>query len=302
MADPLDNFAPDVDLTAEPEAPTPEPIADVQLEAPEPKSEEKPGEKPEPKSEEKPQKLVPLEALHESRIKEREWREKAAQVEREAQERFKKLEERLERLVNPPPPVPNFTEDPAGHLKYQVEATQAEIAAIRQANEDSRKMTEAQAFEQQIATSTQAAEAAFAKDHPDYLAAVQHLQTIADRNMQMLGLDDPVARQQQIRRDAMAMSLKALQMGKSPAEVAYQLAINYGYKAAQAPDPVAAEAAKKQIATLQAGTKAGAASMPTGGTKQTALTLAALEQMDDDDFNKLVEDDTQWKKLIRQMV
>mgnify|MGYP001262099785 CR=1 FL=1 len=115
----------------------------------------------------------------------------------------------------------------------------------------------------------------------------------------MMGMDDPAQRQAQIRKDAMAMSLKSLQMGKSPAEVAYQLATNYGYKAGSE-QPKSAEAAKK-IAVLQEGQKAGAA-MPAGGTKQSALTLAALESMDDDDFNKLVEDDTSWKKLIRQMV
>ena len=289
MTDPLANFAPDVDLTAEPEAETP--VVEQEVEVKEEVKEE-------PKVEEpvKQPKLVPLEALHESRIKEREWREKAAQVEKDAAERFRKLEERLEKLVNPPPPVPDFATDPAGHLQHQVAETKAELAAVRQTSEQSRQAQEAQVFEQQIAVSTQTAEQIFMKDHPDYLAAVQHLQTIADKNMEMMGMDDPVARQAQIRKDALSMSLKALQMGKSPAEVAYQLAMNYGYKTSVK----SGSEATKKIESIQQGQKV--TSIPSGGTKQTSLTLEALESMDDDDFNKLVEDDAAWKKLVRQMV
>ena len=285
----LDSIAPDVDFNAEPEAETPEtsvPEAPEIQEAPEAKA-------PPVEAPEKPQKLVPLEALHESRIKEREWRDKAAQVERDAQERFKKLEERLERLANPPPEVPDFAQDPAGNLKHNLDATRAEMEAMRQSAEQSRSVQEAQELERQIASTTQAAEQIFAKDHPDYLGAVKHLQDVADRNLQMMGLDDPVARQAQIRKDALAMSFKALQMGKSPAEVAYNLAVNYGYKATQT------DTGKKIIA-LQEGQKTAA--MPSGGSKASAVTLATLEGMDDDEFNKLVDDPSSWSKLIRQMV
>lgn len=295
MADLLDSFAPDVDFNAEPEAEVPEVVApepQIETKEPEPVAQEPQKEEP------KPEKVVPLAALHESRMKEREWRDKAAQIEKDATERFQKLEQRLERLVNPPSPVPKFEDDPAGNLQHEIQSQKAELAALRETSEKSIKEQEVQRFEQQIATSTQAAEAAFAKEHPDYLAAVQHLQNIADKNLQMMGVEDPTVRQAQIRQDALAMSLKALQMGKSPAEVAYQLATNYGYKVASSEPKIASDAAKK-IETIAAGQKT--ASMPAGGTKQTTLTLAALESMDDDDFNKLVEDDASWKKLVRQM-
>lgn len=294
MSDMLDSIAPDVDFNAEPEAETPVAESDVQLEIP---VKEEP--KAEPKAEEtKPPKLVPLEALHESRIKEREWRDKAVQVEKEAKERFEKLEQRLERLANPPPAVPTFADDPAGNLQHQVAETKAELAAVRQESANARKNQEASQFEQQIAATTQASEVTFAKEHPDYLNAVQHLQAIADKNLLMMGVGDPAQRQAQIRKDALAMSLKSLQMGKSPAEVAYQLAVNYGYKAGS--EPAKTSEAAKKIETIQAGQKTG--SLPAGGSKTTALTLSALEQMDDDDFNKLVDDPSSWNKLVRQMV
>lgn len=291
MADLLADFAPEVDLNEEPAAdpapaaePTPEPAATA------------PETPPAPEPEAKPQKLVPLEALHESRMKEREWRDKAAQIEREAQERFQKLEQRLEKLVNPPPPVPKFEDDPAGHLRHQVESTQAELAAVREQTAAQRAAQEQEQMIAQISRVTQAAEAEFAKANPDYLDAVKHLQQVADRNLEMMGVADPAARAEQIRKDALAMSAKALQMGKSPAEVAYQLAKNYGFKAA-APTPGADPSRK--IQNIQEGQRTAA--MPAGGTKPAGLSLAALEQMDDDEFNKLVEDDAAWKKLVRQM-
>lgn len=294
MADLLDSIAPDVDLNAEPEVveetPAPEPQLDLT-----PKEESKEVVKEQQKE---AQKLVPLEALHESRIKEREWRDKAAQIEKESQERFQKLEQRLEKLVNPPPEIPRFEDDPAGHLMHEVEATKAELASVRQQSEQFRQIKESETFEQQIVASTQAAEVEFSKDHPDYLLAVQYLQTIANKNLQMMGLDDPSARVSKIREDALAMSLKSFQMGKSPAEVAYQLALNYGYKAGSGQAKEASDVAKK-IDALNEGKKT--ASLPAGGSKQTPLTLAALEQMDDDEFNKLVDDPAQWKKLISQM-
>ena len=291
----IDEFAPDVDLNEAPEIPEspaePETPVDTKVEQP---AEQKPAE---PKPEEhKQQKLVPLEALHESRIKEREARQRAEQIERDFQERYKKLEERLEKLANPPPAVPRFEEDPASHLLHQVEATKAELAQVRQTSEQARQSQELSAFEARIAQDTQAAEMAFAKEKPDYLSAVSYLQQVADKNMQMMGVEDPAVRQAQIRKDALAMSLKALQLGKSPAEVAYNLAINYGYRASV---PRETSDAAKKIESIQEGQKTQ--SMPSGGKPSPTLTLAALEQMDDEDFNKLVDDDASWKKLIRQM-
>ena len=291
----LDSFAPDVDLTAEP--PVEEEVQTEVKEEPkveepkveEPKVEEPKVESPKEETQQKEQKMVPLAALHEERMRRRE-------IEKESKERFEKLEQRLQLIANPPPPVPKFEEDPAGHLQHQVQTTQAELKAIRESSEQSRQQQEAIQLEQQISVSTQAAEQIFAKDHPDYLDAVKYLQTIADKNLEMMGLEDPIARQAQIRKDALAMSFKALQMGKSPAEVAFNLAVNYGYRKAE---PKAEPDAAKKIDAINQGQKTAA--MPAGGTKSEVLTLAALEQMDDEEFNKLIDDPSAWKKLVKQM-
>lgn len=279
----LDSLAPDVDLTAEPVEEVAPVIEQKEVPKEEPKVEAKVETQPEK------QKMVPIGALHEERMRRQE-------IERESKERFEKLEQRLQLLANPPAPVPKFEEDPAGHLRHQVETTQAELQAIRQSSEQSRQAQEAAQLERQIQEHTTASEQIFAKEHPDYIEAVKHLQAIADKNLQMMGMDDPTQRIAQIRQDALAMSFKALQMGKSPAEVAYNLAVNYGYKAAQAEQK---QDAAKKVEAIQEGQKT--ASMPAGGTKQQTLTLDAIAQMDDDEFNQLVDDPAAWKKLVRQM-
>lgn len=296
MNDQLDNIAPDVDIAAEmakePESepqsePAKEPVQqDMQLEpAKEPATEPKQEPKQEPPSP-PAQKMVPLAALHEERIRRRE-------IERQYAEQKKAWEDQVKQFQNP---VPKFEDDPANNLRHETETTKARLEQIERDVQQTRQEREARTFEQQIAVNTQAAEQAFSKVKPEYFTAVQYLQTIADKNLQLMGMDDPAARQAQIRQDAMAMSLKALQAGKNPAEVAFQLAVNYGFKVEQADvknDP------QKKIATLQQGQRA-AASMPSGGGKTAPMSIEALAQLDDDEFNKAIDDPAVWKKLISQ--
>lgn len=289
----LDTFAPDVDLTADIEdVVTEQQIEPVVVE----KQEEKPAVKEETK-ETRPEKMVSIDNLTAVNAKAREWRLKAEQVERESKERFEKLEQRLQLMANPPQPQPKFEEDPAGHLKFQTEQVASELQSLKKLSEETRQQQEAVEFERQITINTQSAEAVFIKDHPDYLAAVQHLTSIADRNLELMGMEDPGQRLAQIRKDALAMSLKAMQMGKNPADVAYTLAQNYGYKPAESKQ--VSQQASAKVAAITAGQQT--AGMPDGGTKSNDLTLAEIEKMDDDEFNKLIDDPKAWSKLVKKM-
>lgn len=292
----LDNFAPDVDIAAEMgEEPPIEQASEPAQEPAKQESQQEPAQEPAqaPKQEQAQppaQKMVPLAALHEERIRRRE-------IERQYAEQKKALEDQLKQYQNP---VPKFEDDPANNLRHEAEATKARLEQMERAVQQTRQEQEARTFEQQIASNTQAAEQAFAKAKPEYFTAVQYLQSVADKNLQLMGMDDPAARQAQIRQDAMAMSLKALQAGKNPAEVAFQLAVNYGFKAGQPDQQLNAQPdAQKKIATLQQGQRA-AASMPSGGGKSVPMSIEALAQLDDDEFNKAIDDPAVWKKLISQ--
>lgn len=296
MSGQLDNFAPDVDIEAE-LAKEPEPVEAV---APEPEPQPEPAEvkaeeTPEEVVEEqpKPKRMVDLNALHEARAKERAAKERAAQLEAEYAEKMAKLEKRLELLANPPPPVPKFEDDPANHLKAQLEATRQEIEPVKQQIAQQQEVFRRQQAEAQLTNAVQAAESEFVKAQPDYLEAVAHLQRVADANLQLMGVDDPAERAAAIRRDAMAMAARALQAGRSPAEMAYQLAKNQGY----APK-AATNSNSDKIANIQKGQKA-TPSMPSGGgVKKEGISLEDIANMDDDQFDEMLSDDN-WKKLLR---
>lgn len=290
----LDEFAPDVDVEAELAS---EPVADVpapEAQEPEPvkaevvennSQEEAPKEHAAP-----PPGFVPHAALAETRAQLKAARERAEAAEREYNERLNKIAERVERLQNPPPPVPKFEEDPASHLKHQLEATKQEIAPLREQLTAQQRANEQAAMEQRLTQVVAQHEAEFAKANPDYLDAVAHMQKVAEANLQLNGVDDPVERAQILRRDAMALAARALQNGRSPAEMVYQMAKNMGYS-----KPVTNQVDK--VAVIEKGQKA-TPSMPQGGhTARTALEN--LASMDDDEVDRLVNDPDAWKKLIR---
>jgi hypothetical protein len=290
----LDSFAPDVDIEAE--------LAKEPVDAPEPVEVSEPEPTPEPVAEapavaespaaKAPDGFVPHGALQEERAMRREALMRAEAAERDYAEKMAKLEKRLELLANPPPPVPKFEDDPAAHLKYQQEQIRQEMEPVKQELEQGRQRQQQQAAEAQLTQAVSAAEAEFAKATPDYLDAIAHMQRVADNNLQIMGVADPAQRAQIIRRDAMALAVRALQSGKSPAELAYQVAKNQGYSA-KAPGV-------DKIANIQKG-QAASPSMPSGGQRAPteAISLAALEQMDDEEFNQLVDDPEKWKKLMR---
>jgi hypothetical protein len=291
----IDEYAPDVDIEAE--------LAKEPVDAPEPVEVPEPEPTPAPvveaKAEDKPNPAavappgyVPSQALAEAR---RQAKERQEHQDREYNEKLARLEKRLEILANPPPPVPKFEDDPAAHLRHQQDELRKEIAPVKAELEQSRQAQAQQAAEMRLQQAVQAAESEFAASTPDYQDAINHMHAVADRNLQLLGVDDPAQRAQAIRRDAMALAVRALQAGKSPAELAYQVAKNQGYTAKSAASAV------DRIANIEKGQKASP-SMPTGGTKAaTEVTgIEQLAQMDDDEFNKLIDDPAAWKKLIRQ--
>ena len=290
----IENFAPDVDIQAE--------LAKEPVDAPEPVEVSEPEPTPTPETAEATEESTPvkpppgfvkLEALHEARYKERAAKERAEAAERDYAAKMATLEKRLEMLANPPPPVPKFEEDPAAHLRYQQEEMRKEMEPVKRELEQSRQVQAQQAAEARLQQAVQAAEAEFAAATPDYMDAINHMHAVADRNLQIMGIDDPAQRAQAIRRDAMALAVRALQAGKSPAELAYQVAKNQGYTA-KAPGV-------DRIANIEKGQKA-TPSMPSGGVKAPTETVSitALADMDDDEFNKLIDDPEKWKKLIKK--
>lgn len=268
-------------------------LTDAPVEQAEPEVKEA-AKEPEVKKEPE-EKMVPYGALHEARMKEREYRDQLKKVEQEAAERFSRLEQRLQTLAAPPKQVPKFEESPLENLKANAEESQNQLKEVQKQLESFNQQGETSRQEQLVRQSTQVAEQEFVKTSPDYADAVNHLQKVIDSNLQVMGYDNPGARAQIIQEQALGLAQQALKAGKNPAEIVYQMAKNYGY--ATKKQEVKEETKIEQIKKGQESSQ----SLGSGGKADVPLTLKSLEAMDDDDFAELVGDDKRWKKLIQQM-
>lgn len=294
----LDELAPDVD---DKELRGADETAEVEqkVEKVEAKVEEKTEVKTEEKVEEKERvKLVPHEALHETRERMKEYKARLEKQEQEHQEYRKRIEERLERIANPGPKKPDFTQDPSGHLKAELDETKQSLQQLAERGKTYEEQQEQARIQHEITQKTQAHEAEFVKKNPDYADAVAHLQKVADANLQAMGIDDPAKRQALVIQQSLGLAAHALQAGKDPAAVAYQLAKNYGFQGKK--QETASE--EKKIENVAKGQKEAAATLGGGGEKKGGITLADLERMSDEDLDKLIDDDASWRKLGKEMV
>lgn len=295
----LSTFAPNVEIPAE-DAPVESPQqvdAPVASEAPETPDETAAVGNDEEKQQdnsEKPAVSIPLAKYVEAREQAKRFREQAERVEREAAERFAQLEAKLAAIANPPKPVPSFDENPAEYLRHQTEELarkQREFdemqSRLRQQTEE---QTRAQAFVQQVTTQMQTYEDTFRQQHPDYDDAVAYLQQVADQNLLVAGVDDPATRKRIAWEQSLQLTANAMHKGQNPAEVAYKFAKNYGYRPKADASKVVETAARGTSKTQSLG----------NGKAEVPFNLQQLANMDDDEFNNMIADDSKWRKMIRQ--
>ena len=206
---------------------------------------------------------------------EREKRKAAlaeAQREREERAQLAKVVERLMATQAPPqdapraPELPPLDTDPVGHFQAKTEALERQLQALAAERQQAAQANDVFARVAQ-------AEAEFSQATPDYQAAVTHLHRTFQAEEAALGLPRGYM--------AQAVASQALQTGKNPAEVAYQLAAARGYaKAAPASkaDP---------IETLERGVQAarGVASV-NGGAPRGALDMATIASWSPEEFSR----------------
>lgn len=248
--------APVVEKAAEPEAPK-----------------EAEGEQPKQPS----GKTVPLEALHEERSKRKENEKRARDLELENvrfRERFNVLKEfstkpEAERVVAPDPET-----DFVGAIKHQgktLEQIQQELNQRKQADEESKATSE-------LVKQYSASAAEFARETPDFSAAYTHLLTSRQSELQTLGYSAADIHQQ-LQQEELSIAQIALQNGKSPAQVIYDLAKQRGYAKKEAADATA------KLDNIERGQAANKSLTTAGGAAGDAeMTAEQLVKMPNDEF------------------
>jgi len=282
----LENFAPSVDIQAEMDA-APE-TPEVVEPTPEPQAETPPVEEAahEPKT-------VPIAALSEARKQAKQLREQMEERDRNNAAAIAELNAKLERLANPPAPEPSFDENPAENLRQRQERLENEQRAWneerqRVANE-TKQETEKRQVISYISSEVDKAETEFTAKTPDYMEAVNYLRSVSEKNLRAQGMTDANRIAQITHEQALNMAANSIQQGLNPAEVAYAFAKNYGYV-----HKVDATRQVKAMAEAQGRTQTMG-----NGKADTALSIAALSQMDDAELDAVISDNANWKKITR---
>lgn len=228
-------------------------------------------------------KTVPQGALHAEREK-----RKAVQAELEAAKQQLAAIARMREQTNArkPEPLPE-ADDPAAmeHLRARLAETEQRTVRMEQQRElDAADYAETQQLYGVMAS----AEAAFRAQQTDYDDAISYLAQARAKELTRYGMSPPQINQV-LSEEAAEIARTAIQQGMNPAELAYGIAQDRGYRPTQAE---AAPPAKQggAAATLEAIAKAQGASKSLGaggGSSGAVLTAEAIAAMDADEFEKL---------------
>lgn len=280
---------PDVDIkaelaAAEPEAETKEAVAEVKT--------EDVSRETKPVITEVEKKMVPLEALHEARIQNKELKEMTRQLNErlsKGEERFQKFLEAATQKDQPQPPA--FEQDPLAHLKYENDTLRKQLGEVNGKVSKFDESIQQNAQLNETVRRVQAAGSEFIKSTPDYAQAYDYIRNIRAQDLADLGTPPeqiPVILEQ----EELGLAISAVNGGKSPTEALYNISKRYGYK------PVAKQEIKSdtKLENIQKGQEA--AKTQDGGRPNAPLTLSALAEMSEDEIDALVKDPKLWKKAI----
>lgn len=218
-------------------------------------------------------KTVPLAALHEARGELRKEREARAAYEARMEERLRTIQAAMQRPAEAPAAAPDFNQDPAAHLKHELDALRGVVQPVV-------AQTQQQAQQQQFANAYRAKAGEFAADTPDFMPAYEH----AIQHMQAMeratGIPAAVMEQE--------IAMMAMRTGRNPGEAIYAFAKASGYAGPKPAEAPLAAAQRGQAATRSA----GAGGAPTGSAGMTLDRLASmplkdLAAMSDEDFKKI---------------
>lgn len=241
---------------------------------------EKPGEEDKAAPEEP---KVNLGALHEARARNRELRDRMVAMEARFSDVMKKLEETPAPKA-PEEPIPSYDEDPAGHLKHQIETLTGKLSELEITGKQSREQDAEVQEQQRFMSRYRASAEEYGIQQTDFMAAYEWLSKDADAELKVRGYSDPLDRQRIMAQEEFALVGNAFKDDANPAERLYELAKRRGYKAEAPKD-------ENKIVNLEKAKGAAKTLSGTGGGTDNAITLQHLTDLEGKEF------DAQWEKL-----
>lgn len=274
---------------------------------------------------------VPLAAVREERERRRkaekalqEVQIKSAAEQARAEARLQLLTEAVTEATRPPPPVaaapdpiPDFDEDPRGHILKTLEAQNRHLQEIRGAvgkqeavGQQFQEQQQRQAQFAELSRWSTAQEMALSASNVEYDPARQFLVESRHAELQAMGYADPAQRQQIIGNDVLQLAILARQQGGNFAERVLDMAKHRGFRApAAAPKPAdgSVEIAEPSAAAARSATQARGQDMATslgssGGAPRGPMTAARLVAMDDASFEKVLAQAKKSPAAMRELL
>ena len=227
-------------------------------------------------------------ALQEERGRRRDELSKAQDEIKRMEERFTQFTDKFQKKEEV---IPDFEQDTAGNLQYNINKQNERIAELEGASVKSDEERVQQDDLQKLYQSTRGYEDAFTKDHADYQDAVNFANAARDKELQALGVEDPGERSGMILDEAIQAARYALKVGADPANYFYQQAQGRGYKKGNSKDET--RTGKEQIEIIKKARTA--TSLGSRNATKGEITLQKMTHMTDEEFDKVSDDD--WKRL-----
>lgn len=216
------------------------------------------------------------------------------------------------RVQIPNIPVPDLMRDPVGHVAAMNKINEARWAAAEQEREELRRQVaeaaqqaggftqfqQALVQQQQLVSSTQADEDMFRQRVPDYDDAVDYLDEVWRRMLYAPNGGNPQLINQSVQNMTQQLVVMARQQGRSPAEVAYEMAAHMGYQRGGGQDRGQSQQAQSQqgqnqaqrMAAIQRGQDVSRGTgAPASRQGSPFSSLDQLANMSNDEFAKAME-------------
>jgi chromosome segregation ATPase len=258
-----DIFGEDVELPQDPIEPVPE-----EVKAEETVEVEEPVVKP----------MVSIDALHQAR---REAQEAKAEIQRlkpqleQVQTLKQQLEEWRSQEVRQTEEQ-QFNADPLGAIRNDIQSLKQQQEAAQQETAQERQSTE-QA--QQFQSAVQNQVAAFTQEHEDYPQALQHVLDARAEEMRLIGVPESQI-PEALNAESIQLAQNAIQSGRNPAEIIYNLANMRGFSAKAKPQP--------SLDNIEKGQQAAGSLANTQGEAE-GVGLMDIEKMSDAEFDAFWE-------------
>ena len=241
-------------------------------------------------------------ALKEERDRRRDIEQQLAEERRQRQvldERTNLLLQRIAGAQQPAAPapdapkIPEKDQDPIGHFDQRIAPLEAAVRQMTQGVQQQSQQAQAQQVMQQVVGRCMEQEANFRTETPDYDSAAQFLRESRDRQLQAIGMDNPLERKAWIDNEAQQIAVGSVQRRTNFAKAIYDLAVVSGYtKAAPAPaaDPTpAVDPAARLEQQRQGQQQARSLGSARGSAPPPALTAQRLAEMPEAQFNAMLE-------------